>query len=65
MNIFKSKTTWTNAELYSFKIGVFAAGILFGVYAKDFFWPYLNLVWLLAVAGCSCAAYFWILKVKK
>jgi hypothetical protein len=65
MNLFKLKTNWTNGELYIFKLGVFAAGILVGVYVKQFILPYLGWFWLLAIAGCVSAGYFWVSKSKK
>lgn len=65
MRIFKIKTTWTNAELYVFKLGVFAAGILFGAYLGAYMLPYIGWFWALAVVGCFAAGYFWVQKVEK
>jgi hypothetical protein len=64
MNLFKQKTSWTNVELGIFKIAVFSAGILFGVYAQPHLTGNLDWLWLLMTTTSLIAAYLWAIKMK-
>ncbi len=43
---------YTAIDFAIFKIYLFAAGILFGVYFAKFFLQYINVVWIIAIVAC-------------
>ena len=65
MNFFKTKTTWSNAELIPLKLCIATAYILVGAYFHTFFSKYYIPVLLLFVVVLIWSLYLWISKMKK
>jgi hypothetical protein len=63
MNFFKTKTSWSNAELIVLKLCIASAYVLVGGYFHAFFHHYVAVV--LAVFGITCvwAVYLWVSKM--
>jgi hypothetical protein len=65
MNFLNAKTTWTNAELIPFKLGIATAYILVGAYFHHFFHHYYIAVFVLFFITVIWTLYLWINKMKK
>ena len=64
MNIFQRTTTWSNAELWLYKLAVFAAGLLFGMYGQQYLDRYADWLWFATVILLLIVTYLWAIKMK-
>jgi hypothetical protein len=64
-NIFKQKTTWSNAEFIPLKLSIAFAYIIIGSYFQDFFRQHYTLLFILFLITVSWALYLWFKKMKQ
>ena len=64
MNFFKTKTSWTNAELIPLKVSIASAYILIGAYFHNFFRNYYVPVIVIFAITVTWSVYMWITKMK-
>jgi hypothetical protein len=64
MNLFRRRTTWSNAELAVFKAAVFTAGIIAGSYIHDRIGVYMAWLWTFTAVTSLASLYLWIKKSK-
>lgn len=65
MNFFKTKTTWTNAELIPLKFCIASAYVLVGAYFHDFFREYYIPVLIFFAVTVIWSMYQWIRKMGR
>lgn len=65
MNLFKQKTTWSNAEFVFLKLCIGSAYLFIGTYFHNFFQQYYLLIGIVFVVTVSIALYLWITKMKQ
>lgn len=63
MNFFKKKTAWSNIELAVFKIFVFSAGILAGVFFYNYFRTNCSSLIILCFITAIYTGYLWVNKM--
>ncbi len=64
MNFLQKKSTWTNQELWLFKLTVFCCGLLGGSYFADFFDSFSGILLILAFAGSAYTLAIWFKKQR-
>jgi hypothetical protein len=64
MNIFKIKTSWSNAEFIPFKLSVATAYLLIGTYFHRFFRAHYIPVLILFGITAIWSVYLWLNKMK-
>ena len=64
MNLFKRRTTWSNAELVIIKLSILSAGILIGNYFNPLITGYLSVLWVVFVVTVVPGVWLWISKMK-
>jgi len=64
MNLFKAKTTWTNAEFIVLKLCVASIYVLIGAYFHQFFYRFFIPVLMLFLVTVIWAVYLWVKKMK-
>ena len=64
MNIFKIKTSWSNAEFIPLKLCIATAYILVGTYFHRFFREYYIPVLIIFVITAIWSVYMWLKKMK-
>ena len=64
MNLFKAKTTWTNAEFIVFKLCVASIYVLIGAYFHEFFHRFYIPVLILFLVTTIWTVYLWVKKMK-
>lgn len=62
MNFIQRKSSWTNLELWLFKLTVFFCGILAGVYFHQALGNFTGLFLTLAAIGCAYTLAIWFKK---
>lgn len=64
MNFLQRKSTWTNQELWLFKLTVFLCGILAGSYFAEFFGTISAILLMLAFVGSAYTLAIWFKKQR-
>lgn len=64
MNFFFINTTWTNAQLILFKLGVFSLGIIIGLCFYEYLKLYLPYITGFCIITIVWIAYLWIKKMR-
>ncbi len=65
MNLFKRKTTWTNAEFIPLKLAIGSAYLMIGTYFHDLFQQYLSIIGIVFIATVVWSLYLWLKKMKQ
>lgn len=64
MNLFKTKTTWSNAEFIPLKLCIASAYALIGSYFHSYVEKYITSLLLLFSVSLCITLYLWIKKMK-
>ncbi len=65
MNFFKIKTTWSNFELWLFKLALFSGSALIGAYFSETVLGFAKYFFIVFVISIAWATLTWINKMKK
>jgi hypothetical protein len=65
MNFFTRKTSWSNFELWLYKLASFSGSALIGAYFATNVLAYAKYFFVVFVITAACAAWMWINKMKK
>ena len=65
MNLFKRKTTWTNAEFIPLKFAIGSAYLFIGSCFHEFFKHYYLFVGIVFIVTVSWSLYLWLKKMKQ
>lgn len=65
MNIFKVKTSWSNAEFIPFKLCIASIYIVVGSYFHDFFSRYYVALLILFGITVIWTVYLWLKKMRR
>lgn len=64
-DFFKIKTTWTNAELWLFKLTLFSGSALIGAYFSSAVLSLAKYFFIVFIVSTAWATYSWVRKMKK
>jgi hypothetical protein len=65
MNFLNRRSSWSNLELWIFKVVVFSCGLIAGVYLDQFLLVYMPVLIVFALCGCVLILFIWIRKLTR